>query len=86
MVFGMDNSTDPPFKDITFREVQSEYGPINKLTSQEAYNVLVDILMAEHWLDADETESVKKALATQAEILNNYEKLSFLDLEDLYAP
>lgn len=85
MPIGMDNSTDPAFRDVTFEEIEAEYGVIEKLSPKQALYALEDIGHT-HWLPTDEADAVKKALAARAGILGNYDELENLGIEHLYSP
>jgi hypothetical protein len=82
MIYPIDNSTDPPFRYITKAAIEDEFGKMSKMTPRDAIDVL-GALAAPHWLCSDESEAVKKELATRAKILNDLEALENFGLEDL---
>jgi hypothetical protein len=83
MIYPIDNSTDPPFRDITKAAIEDEFGKMSNMTPRDAIDVL-GALAAPHWLCSDESEAVKKELATRAEILNDLDALENFRLEDLF--
>jgi hypothetical protein len=81
----MDNSTDPPFQHIDFYEVEEEFGKIANMSPDSAMDTL-ERLVASHWLPTDEADDVKRALATKAGILGDYDTLENWGIEQFYVP
>lgn len=83
MGYPIDNSTDPPLRDICIHEVEEECGPFSKMSKRRALDVLY-AFCAPHWLRVDKSDLVLKALITRAGISNDLDALANFGLEEFY--
>ncbi|MDC1213880.1 hypothetical protein N8000_05335 [Rhodospirillales bacterium] len=79
----MDNSTDPPFRDLTFENVEDAFGRLSDMRPDTAKNVLEEVVCSPPWMRRDESDDVLKALITQANLWQDEFELVNLGLEDL---
>ena len=79
----MDNSTDPPFRDLTFVNVEDAFGALSDMRPDTAKNVLEEVVCSPPWMRRDESDEVLKALITRANLWQDEYELANLGLEDL---
>jgi hypothetical protein len=78
----MDNSTDPPFRDLTSDNVEGEYGAIERMSSTRAYDVLCAVIRSPPWMHCESSDNVLRQLIVRAKLTNDVDVLTDLGLEN----
>ena len=79
----MDNSTDPPLRDLTKENVEVAYGDVAGFSKAKAYDVLVEVLSSPPWMKRDESDTILRELVGLADLWSDKDELYSLGLEDL---
>ena len=85
MVLPIDNSTDPPFRDLTVMEVEANFGALSTMTPSSAHDALSS-LCAPHWVRVEQSDLVLRELAKKAGILQDLDALTDFGIETFYVP
>lgn len=81
----MDNSTDPPFRDLTLENLKNDFGELSNMTPGVAFEVLSEVVHSPPWMRVGESEYVLRQLIGVAGLWSDKATLADLGLEDLSA-
>ena len=79
----MDNSTDPPLRDLTKENVELEFGSFKEFSKAKAYDVLAEVLSSPPWMRRDESNAVLRELVGLADLWADEDELYSLGLDNL---
>jgi len=79
----MDNSTDPPLRDLTKENVELEFGRFEEFTKTKAYDVLSEVLQSPPWMKREESNAALRELVGLADLWHDEGELYSLGLDDL---
>ncbi len=82
MAYPMDNSTDPPIRNITETEIENVFGSISKMNRSTALDVLYAIQGQPHWMRTDASGLVLQKLVRLAGLKIADREVDDLGLED----
>lgn len=81
----MDNSTDPPFRDLTLENLENNFGELSNMMPDAALNALSEVVHSPPWMRVEDSENVLRTLIGVAGLWSDKATLADLGLEDLSA-